>query len=65
MIWARCCGHTASPSPTEKIYFTIEASRAVARYDHVAGRIDWIMGTGQGGTHMTEWHGQSERQGVN
>ena len=35
-----------------KIYFTIEASRAVARYDPVAGRIDWTMGTGQGGTHM-------------
>ncbi len=35
-----------------KIYFTIEGSRAVARYDPVAGRIDWTMGTGQGGTHM-------------
>lgn len=35
-----------------KIYFTIEGSRAVARYDHIAGRIDWTMGTGQGGTHM-------------
>jgi len=35
-----------------KIYFTIEGSRALARYDPVAGRIDWIMGTGQGGTHM-------------
>ena len=32
-----------------KIYFTIEGSRAVARYDPVAGRIDWTMGTGQGG----------------
>ncbi len=35
-----------------KIYFTIEGSRAVARYDQVAGRVDWTMGTGQGGTHM-------------
>jgi YVTN family beta-propeller protein len=35
-----------------KVYFTIEGSRAVARYDPVAGRIDWIMGTGQGGSHM-------------
>jgi YVTN family beta-propeller protein len=35
-----------------KIYFTIEGSRAVARYDPVAGRIEWTMGTGQGGTHM-------------
>jgi YVTN family beta-propeller protein len=35
-----------------KIYFTIEGSRAVARYDPVAGRVDWTMGTGQTGTHM-------------
>ena len=35
-----------------KIYFTVEGSRAVARYDPVAGRVDWIMGTGQAGTHM-------------
>lgn len=35
-----------------RIYFTIEGSRAVARYDPVAGRVDWTMGTGQTGTHM-------------
>ena len=35
-----------------KIYFTIEGSRAVARYDPVAARVDWTMGTGQAGTHM-------------
>ena len=35
-----------------KIYFTIEGSRAVARYDSVAGRVDWIFGTGQAGSHM-------------
>ncbi|PYT10214.1 MAG: hypothetical protein DMF60_00810 [Acidobacteria bacterium] len=35
-----------------KIYFTIEGSRAVARYDPVASRVDWTMGTGQTGTHM-------------
>jgi YVTN family beta-propeller protein len=35
-----------------KIYFTVEGSRAVARLDIAAGRIDWIMGTGQAGTHM-------------
>lgn len=35
-----------------RIYFTIEGSRAIARYDPVAGRVDWTMGTGQGGTHM-------------
>ena len=35
-----------------RIYFTIEGSRAVARYDPVSGHVDWTMGTGQGGTHM-------------
>lgn len=35
-----------------KIFFTIEGSRAVARYDPTAGRVDWVMGTGQTGTHM-------------
>jgi YVTN family beta-propeller protein len=35
-----------------KVYFTVEGSRAVARYDPTAGRVDWIMGTGQTGTHM-------------
>jgi YVTN family beta-propeller protein len=35
-----------------KIYFTIEGSRAVARYDPAAARVDWTMGTGQTGTHM-------------
>ena len=35
-----------------KIYFTIEGSRAVARYDPLVGRVDWTMGNGQAGTHM-------------
>ena len=34
------------------VYFTIEANRAVARYDPGANALDWIMGTGEGGTHM-------------
>jgi YVTN family beta-propeller protein len=34
------------------IYFTIEGSRAVARYDGANDRIDWISGTGQDVTHM-------------
>ena len=34
------------------IYFTVEGSRAVARYDTKAGQIDWVGGTGQEGTHM-------------
>lgn len=35
-----------------KVYFTAEGSRAVARFDPAAGRIDWLMGTGQDVTHM-------------
>ncbi len=35
-----------------KIYFTSEMSRSVARYDPAAGRVDWVMGTGQSATHM-------------
>jgi YVTN family beta-propeller protein len=35
-----------------KIYFTVEANRAIARYDPATNRVDWIMGTGQNGTHM-------------
>ncbi|HZD95391.1 MAG TPA: beta-propeller fold lactonase family protein [Candidatus Sulfotelmatobacter sp.] len=35
-----------------KIYFTAEANKVVVRYDPVADRIDWLMGTGQDLTHM-------------
>lgn len=35
-----------------RFYITTEGSRAVARYDAVADRIDWIAGTGQELTHM-------------
>jgi YVTN family beta-propeller protein len=35
-----------------KLYFTAEANRVVGRYDPAANKIDWIMGTGQGTTHM-------------
>jgi YVTN family beta-propeller protein len=35
-----------------KLYFTAEANRAIARYDTSANKIDWIMGTGQNGSHM-------------
>ena len=39
------------------VYFTAEANRVVARYDPVADRVDWVMGTGQTGTHMIAAHG--------
>src|SRR5687767_12645591 len=35
-----------------KIYFTAETNRAIARYDPVANKVDWLMGTGQNGSHM-------------
>jgi YVTN family beta-propeller protein len=35
-----------------KLYFTSETNRLIARYDPAANKIDWIMGTGQNGSHM-------------
>lgn len=35
-----------------KLYFTAEANRAIARYDTASNKVDWIMGTGQNGSHM-------------
>ncbi len=34
------------------LYFTAEASRAIARFDTVSHKVDWFMGSGQNGTHM-------------
>ena len=35
-----------------KIYFTAETNRIIARYDPVANKVDWLMGTGQNASHM-------------
>ena len=35
-----------------KVYFTAEGSKAIGRYDPAANRVDWVLGTGQDGTHM-------------
>jgi YVTN family beta-propeller protein len=35
-----------------KLYFTAEVNRVFARYDPAANKIDWLMGTGQNGSHM-------------
>jgi YVTN family beta-propeller protein len=40
-----------------RVYFTAETNRVVARYDPAADRVDWVMGTGQTGTHMIAAHG--------
>lgn len=35
-----------------KLYFTAEVNRAIARFDPATNKVDWIMGSGQDGTHM-------------
>ena len=35
-----------------KLYFTAEVNRLVARYDPASNQLDWMLGTGQAGTHM-------------
>lgn len=35
-----------------KLYFTAETNRMIARYDPAANKVDWMMGTGQNGSHM-------------
>jgi DNA-binding beta-propeller fold protein YncE len=35
-----------------RVYLTAEANRVVARYDPASNQIDWVLGTGQAGTHM-------------
>jgi len=43
-----------------KLWFTAEASKAIARFDPGASKIDWIMGTGQNRTHMLYVRGDQE-----
>src|SRR5215467_281610 len=35
-----------------KVYFTCEGTKTVGRYDPATNRVDWVLGTGQDGTHM-------------
>lgn len=35
-----------------KLYFSAEANRMIGRLDVTSGKIDWMMGSGQNGTHM-------------
>lgn len=35
-----------------KLYFTAQASKAIARYNPEARKVDWILGTGMGFTHF-------------
>jgi DNA-binding beta-propeller fold protein YncE len=45
----------------EKLYFTAETNRVIARYDPAANKVDWIMGTGQNGSHMVVGTGDQKR----
>lgn len=36
----------------QKLWFTAEGAKVVARYDPATNTIDWVMGTGQNRTHM-------------
>ena len=44
-----------------KVWFTAEAAKAIARYDPVSHKVDWIMGTGQNRTHMIYVSPDAER----
>lgn len=35
-----------------KVYFTVEANQMIGRYDAASNKVDWMLGTGQSGTHM-------------
>jgi YVTN family beta-propeller protein len=35
-----------------KIYFTVEGSKAIGRYDPSSQQVDWVLGMGQNRTHM-------------
>jgi DNA-binding beta-propeller fold protein YncE len=37
-----------------KLYFTCETNKIVGRYDPATNQVDWLLGTGQNGTHMVQ-----------
>jgi len=37
-----------------KLYFTCETNKIIGRYDPAGNTVDWLLGTGQTGTHMVE-----------
>ncbi len=44
-----------------KVYFTAETNRLIGRYDPESNQIDWLMGTGQAGTHMVKPSGDGSK----
>lgn len=39
-----------------RLFLTSETNRLVASYEPASGHVDWVMGTGQSGTHMVWVH---------
>jgi len=37
-----------------KLWFTAQGAKSVAQLDAATGKVDWVMGTGQEGTHMIQ-----------
>lgn len=35
-----------------RVYFTVEGSKAIGRYDPARQKVDWVLGVGQNRTHM-------------
>ena len=35
-----------------KVWFTAESAKVIGSYDPAAGKVDWVLGTGQDRTHM-------------
>ena len=44
-----------------KTWFTVEGSKAIARFDPVTLRVDWVLGTGQDRTHMI-WVSEDQKK---
>jgi YVTN family beta-propeller protein len=42
-----------------RVYFTAETNRLIGRYDPASNQVDWLLGTGQAGTHMV-WVNRDE-----
>lgn len=45
----------------DKLWFTVEGSKTIARYDPSTKTIDWVMGTGQDRTHMIYVTGNAKK----
>ena len=44
-----------------KVWFTAEANKLIGRYDPAAAKVDFLLGTGQNGTHMAMFNRDNSR----